>query len=267
MPATDRRAGLFPALLKHWRHSRGLSQLDLAVAADVSARHVSFLETGRSTPSPEMVLLLGHTLGVPLRHVNEMLRAADHEPVYDDDDHLPPEVQAAIDLLKVHHEPHPLIVVDRLYTIRDLNDGAMLLMQAMLGDGTEGANLARATFDPEAAQPFIVNFEHVGRELLWRIQREVLADPNDNELQELLAELLEMPTVDPDWRQVDLATPSEPVLVIHLRKDDLDLRFLTMVTAFQAPQNVLAEDLRLETWFPADDTTREFYESLAALAN
>ena len=267
MPSTERRAGLFPALLKHWRHSRGLSQLDLAVAADVSARHISFLETGRSTPSPEMVLLLGHTLGVPLRHMNEMLRAADHDPVYEDEDELPPEVQEAIDLLKAHHDPHPLIVVDRLYTIRDMNTGASLLLQAILGDGMDDANLARATFDPAGAHPYIVNFDHVGRELLWRIQREVLADPNDNELQTLLADLLELPTVETNWREVDLATPSEPVLVIHLRKDDLDLRFLTMVTSFQAPQNVLAEDLRIETWFPADDATRAFYESLAELAN
>ena len=86
MPDPDHRAGLFPALLKHWRRQRGLSQLDLALNADVSARHVSFLETGRSLPSPEMVLRLATTLGVPLRQVNAMLRSAGHEPVYDESD-------------------------------------------------------------------------------------------------------------------------------------------------------------------------------------
>ena len=83
MPHPDHRAGLFPALLKHWRRQRGLSQLDLALAADVSARHVSFLETGRSNPSPEMVLQLAATLAIPLRQVNALLRAAGHDPVYD----------------------------------------------------------------------------------------------------------------------------------------------------------------------------------------
>ena len=86
MPDPDHRAGLFPALLRHWRRQRGLSQLDLALTADVSARHVSFLETGRSRPSPEMVLQLATSLGVPLRQVNAMLRAAGHEPVYDESD-------------------------------------------------------------------------------------------------------------------------------------------------------------------------------------
>lgn len=253
--------GLYPALLKHWRHQNGLSQLDLALAADVSARHVSFLETGRSVPSPEMVVVLGQTLGVPLRHINAMLRAAGHEPVFDDDPTLPAEVTEMIELLKAHHEPYPLVIVDRLYSIRDLNDGARLLLSS-IGAGDE-MNLARLTFDPNGAQPLITNFDHVGRQLLWRVQREVLADPDDGELRALFEELLAMPTIDPQWKQPDLSVASEPVLVIHLTYDDLELRFLTMITAFQAPQNVLVEDLRIETWLPADDATRSFYEALA----
>ncbi|MEM6927059.1 MAG: helix-turn-helix transcriptional regulator, partial [Myxococcota bacterium] len=134
MPDRDARAGLFPALLKHWRGQRGLSQLDLALAADVSARHVSFLETGRSSPSESMVLRLASTLGVPLRHVNAMLEAAGHEAVYEDSgDELPPSVAHALDRLKEHQEPWPLIVVDRTYAVRDLNRGALGLLSAVLG--------------------------------------------------------------------------------------------------------------------------------------
>ena len=274
MPDPDHRAGLFPALLKHWRRQRGLSQLDLALNADVSARHVSFLETGRSVPSPEMVLRLATTLGVPLRQVNAMLRSAGHEPVYDEsDDALPPAVTDALRLLKAHHEPYPLVVVDRAYRVRDLNDGAARLLSTLLGaDPTEpghdtvaglGLNLARLTFDPDGAQPLLANFDRVGRELLWRIQREVLADPDDGEMHQLLDELLAMPTVDPDWRRVDLSVPSDPALVLHLRAEGLDLRFLTMITAFQAPQNVAVEHLRIETWFPYDDATAEACAALA----
>ncbi len=279
MPDPDHRAGLFPALLKHWRRQRGLSQLDLALNADVSARHVSFLETGRSVPSPEMVLRLATTLGVPLRQVNAMLRSAGHEPVYDEsDDVLPPAVADALALLKAHHEPYPLIVVDRAYRVRDLNQGATRLLGALLGtSSTEpgpaelgpgtidglGLNLARLTFDPDGAQPLLANFDQVGRELLWRIQREVLADPDDGEMHELLDELLAMPTVDPDWRRVDLSVPSDPALVLHLRAGGLDLRFLTMITAFQAPQNVAIEHLRIETWFPYDSATAEACAGLA----
>ena len=127
MPDRDHRAGLFPALLKHWRRQRGLSQLDLALAADVSARHVSFLETGRSTPSAEMVLLLATTLSVPLRQVNAMLRAAGHDPVYDEaDGPLPAPILEALSLLKQHHEPYPLIVIDHTYRVVDVNKGALL---------------------------------------------------------------------------------------------------------------------------------------------
>jgi transcriptional regulator with XRE-family HTH domain len=271
VPDRDHRAGLFPALLKHWRRQRGLSQLDLALAADVSARHVSFLETGRSTPSAEMVLLLATTLSVPLRQVNAMLRAAGHDPVYDEaDGPLPAPILEALSLLKQHHEPYPLVVIDHTYRVLDVNAGALAVFAALLdglppdldldaaaGPSTVDLNLARLTFDPNGAQPHLANFDEVGRDLLWRIHREVLADPDDGAIRDLLDELLAMPTVDPDWRHVDLSVPSDPALVLHLRHDDLDLRFLTMVTAFQAPQNVAAEQLRIETWFPYDEATAQ----------
>jgi len=276
VPDADHRAGLFPALLKHWRAQRGLSQLDLALSADVSARHVSFLETGRSRPSAAMVLQLAAALGIPLRQVNAMLRAAGHDPVYDEsDDALPAAVVDALALLKDHHEPFPLIIIDRTYRVLDLNQGALLLLGAILGDDSPvpgdptaisalGLNLARLTFDPRGAQPHLANFADVGPQLLWRIQREVLADADDGEMRELLDELLAMPTVEADWRRVDLSVPSDPALVLHLRRGDLDLRFLTMITAFQAPQNVAVEHLRIETWFPYDDTTAAICRAMGA---
>lgn len=270
MSQPDRPAGLFPALLKHWRRQRGLSQLDLALAADVSARHVSFLETGRSNPSPEMVVQLATSLAVPLRQVNALLRAAGHDPIYDEaDDALPEAVTEALALLKAHHEPYPVVVVDRTYRVLDLNRGALDVVAAILGEAAmltapQPLNLARLTFDPQGAHPYVANFDQVGRELLWRIQREVLADPDDGEMRDLLDALLALPTVDPDWRQVDLLTPSDPALVLHLRTDQLDLRFLTMITAFQAPQNVTVEHLRIETWFPYDDATARACHELAA---
>ena len=269
MPDLDRRAGLFPALLKHWRRQRGLSQLDLALAADVSARHVSFLETGRSTQSPEMVLALARALAVPLRHVNALLRAAGHEARYDESADAPPPVVAdALALLKQHHEPFPLVVVDRTYEVVDLNDAALRLFEAVLGEAAAGStaaplNLARLTFDPAGAQPHLANFDEVGRELLWRIQREVLADPDDGQMQALLDDLLELPTVPAHWRHPDLLAPSDPVILLHLRAGDLDLRFVTMITAFQAPQNVAVEQLRIETWLPADDATAAACRALA----
>ncbi|MEL6343320.1 MAG: helix-turn-helix domain-containing protein, partial [Myxococcota bacterium] len=252
-------SGLFPALMKHWRGKRGLSQLDLALAADVSAKHISFLETGRSRPSAEMVVRLATTLGVPLRHTNAMLRAAGLEPIFEESpDALPPVVRDALAMLKTHHEPFPLVVVDRSYGIWDINRGALALFAALLdvpvsSGETDRAmlsnfNLARLSFDPNGAQPYIKNFDELGRILLWRIQREVLADPDDGEMRSLLDDLLAMPTIDPDWRRVDLSIAATPAVLVEIEKGDLSLRFLTMVTAFQAPQNVAVEELRVETW-------------------
>ncbi|MBO6934880.1 MAG: helix-turn-helix transcriptional regulator [Deltaproteobacteria bacterium] len=252
-------SGLFPALLKHWRRQRGLSQLDLAIAADVSARHVSFLETGRSQPSAPMVLRLCASLDVPLRQANAMLRAAGHAAAYPEPgaiDAMPAEVAGAIELLKAHHEPFPVMIVDRAYVLMDLNESARRLLSMVIGDADAiGTNMARLTFDPEGARPAIVNFDEVGRALLWRIQREVLADPDHQPLRELFESLLQMPTVGEDWRRADLGTPSPPVIGVHLRAGDVELRFVTVITAFQAPQTVLLDELRIETWFPSDPQT------------
>lgn len=265
--------GLFPALLKHWRGQRGLSQLDLALAADVSSRHLSFLETGRSSPSPEMVLRLAAALDVPLRQVDAMLQAAGHEAMYEPFERgggvLPAEIRSALDLLKSHHEPFPLVVIDRRYDVVDLNRGATAVFTAaapsLARSGEARVNLLRLTFDPNGAQPALVNFEEVGRALLWRVQREVLA-ARDESLRALLDEVLAMPTVSPRWREVDLSVPSSPALVVHLRTARHQLRFVTMVTAFQAPQAVELDELRIETWLPIDPETeaacRELVDAL-----
>ncbi|HJK97724.1 MAG TPA: helix-turn-helix transcriptional regulator [Polyangiaceae bacterium LLY-WYZ-14_1] len=274
MARVEHRAGLFPALLKHWRGKRGLSQLDLALGSEVSSRHISFLETGRSRPSAEMVVRLATALDLPLRHVNTMLEAAGHPPLYPEMDPgpkgiaaLPAPIVEALTLMKQHHEPFPLVVVDRLYRVLDLNRAAQALFYGILSDPAgavaEELNLLTLTFDPEGARPAIVNFPEVGRALLWRLQREVLADPNDRSLRELLDQVLAMSTVSDDWREADLSVPSSPTLVLHLRAGELDLRFLTMITAFQAPQTVLLDELRIETWFPADTATGEACRMLA----
>lgn len=273
MGHSHQRARLFPALLKHWRGQRGLSQLDLALAAGVSSRHVSFLETGRSTPSVDMVRRLAAALDVPLRHVNAMLQAAGHEALYPEPgpgQALPEAIAGALQLMKEHHEPFPLIVFDRAYDVVDLNAGARALLGALVPGlaldaeaAPAGLNLARLTFDPQGAQPFLVDFEEVGRALLWRIQREILADPEDGPLRDVLEEILAMPTVDERWREADLSVPSSPTLVLHLRAGARQLRFLTMVTAFQAPQTVTLDELRIETWFPTDATTTEACRALA----
>src|SRR5215467_909511 len=115
---------LFPALLKHWRGRRGLSQLDLALAADVSARHVSFLETGRAQPSRDMVLRLGATLGIPLRDQNALLVAAGMPEAFPEpsfDDGLPEPIRLAVERMAEKQEPYPLVVMNRVYDVLLVN--------------------------------------------------------------------------------------------------------------------------------------------------
>lgn len=256
------RSGLFPALLKYWRNLRGMSQLDLALAADVSSRHVSFLETGRSTPSDEMILRLSTTLDVPLRHVNAMLQAAGFEPAYPEGDleqNLPDEIAQALQLMKQHHDPFPLIVVDRVYNVLDMNQGATNMFGTLASElqlDATNLNLARLTFDPRLARDVVVNFDEIGRSILWRMQREVLADPNFEPLRDVLNDILAMPTVSDDWREADLTVLSSPALTIHLRMGEQILKFITTVTSFQSPQSVLLDEMRIETWFPVDETTQ-----------
>lgn len=116
---------------------------------------------------------------------------------------------------------------------------------------------------PQGAHPYIVNIDEVGRDLLWRLQRQVLQDPDDGPLRGVLDDILAMPTVESDWRAIDLSVPADPALVVHLRAGDVDLRFVTVVTAFEAPQNAAVEDITIEAWFPVDDATADMMRALA----
>jgi transcriptional regulator with XRE-family HTH domain len=264
-----RQTGLFPALVKNWRHRRGYSQLDLALAADVSARHVSFLETGRAQPSREMVLRLAGAMSVPLRDQNALLHAAGFAEAYAEpgvERGLGGPVGIAIERMLAHQEPFPMIVMNRLYDVLRANAaatrvlGAMTLEPAAIGPTL---NAFRVLFDPRLARPFIVDWEKVAAMMLARLHRESLARPDDGELAALVRELCAYPDVPRSFREPDLTAASEPCLVIRLVRGELELAFLTTVTAFNAPQNVTLDELRLESYFPLDDATRATCERLA----
>ena len=262
-------SALFPALLKYWRNRRGLSQLDLALAAEVSPRHVSFLETGRSRPSQEMILRLGSTLDVPLREQNAMLRAAGLEEAFADpgpETPFAPAVERAIDRMMAQHEPFPLVVFDRKYDIVRLNEGASRLLPLFVAD--PGAlepplNAMALLFDPRGARPFVEDWPQTARSMLSRLHREVLASGGDAELGALLNRILELPDVPASWKQPDFGIPSEPTLMVRLHRDPTRVAFLTTVTTFSAPQNVALEELHLESWFPLDEKTAETCTRLA----
>ncbi len=264
---------LFSALLKYWRGRRGMSQLDLAMAAEVSARHVSFLESGRARPSEAMVLRLLSTLNVPLRDQNEVLSAASFAPRHPepDLDALAPEVEQAIARMLQQQEPFPMTVMDAAYNLLRSNTAARTVFSRFVrrpahlqSTGQAPAtplNLYALVFDPDLARPFIRNWAQIGHSMVARLHREALLRHNDSRLWILLDQVLAYPEVPQAWRHTDFAQPTAPTLPLELARDGICLRFFTVVTAFAAPQHITLDELRLESYFACDDATRATCEA------
>jgi transcriptional regulator with XRE-family HTH domain len=260
---------LFPALLKYWRGRGGISQLELALAADVSARHLSCLETGRAKPSEAMVLRLLSTLGVPLRHQNDALSAAGFARRFEEPPltELPAPVQAAIARMLRQHEPFPMTVLTCDYRIVDRNAAADAVFSHVVADrdrlSAGPLDMVALIFDPALARDAFCDWPATARRVLGRLQRELLRT-GDERVATLLDRALQYPEVDPSWRHPDDADRVDATLEIRLQRGDMKLAFLTTLTAFTSPGTVSLEELRLESFFPLDEVTRHTCESLAS---
>jgi transcriptional regulator with XRE-family HTH domain len=260
---------LLSALLRHHRTRRGLTQLDLSIAAEVSARHISFLETGRATPSAEMLRVLGGALDLTLREQNELFAAAGlphafTEPRFDGE--IPEPIARAIDRMLARHEPYPITVLDRRYDVLRANPSAMRVLGRFIAEPSalpQPLNVLTALFDPRLARPFVEDWPSVARNILGRVQREALVHGGGAGLDALVRELMSYPGVPTSFGAVDLSAPSDPMLVLRLRRGDLGLSFLATMTVFSAPQNVTLEELRIESYFPMDRDTELTCERLA----
>jgi transcriptional regulator with XRE-family HTH domain len=250
----------FGRLLSHWRRLRGKSQLDLAVQAAVSPRHVSFVETGRSNPSREMVLTLATALQVPLRERNALLLAAGYAPVYRETRLDAPELEPALralDLILKHQEPYPAVVLDAQWNILRANGAAMAFFARMLGDGTpEGRpNVLRLTFDERYLKPYIENWDQVAGDLVQRAHREAIGGTPNDALRRILLEVLAYPGVPERFGSIDPDVALVPFVPISFKKGDLAVRYFSLVTTLGTPQDVTLQELRVECFFPADKET------------
>lgn len=251
----------FGLLLREWRSRRRVSQLDLAVEAGVSSRHVSFIETGRAQPSREMILMLARVLDVPLRDRNDLLMAAGYAAMYRATDLDAPaleQARRALDFMLRQQEPYPAIVVDRCWTILKANGGAAKLVEAFADPsaaGEWGGNAMRLMFHPGGFRPHIVNWEAMAAALIQWLHRDVLSGLGGIETRQLLDELLSYPGVPPRWRTLDLDVSTAPFLAIDFRKDDLQLRFFSTLTSLGTPHDITLQEIRVEAFFPADAAT------------
>jgi transcriptional regulator with XRE-family HTH domain len=253
----------FGVLLREWRARRRVSQLDLAVEAGVSSRHVSFIETGRAQPSREMVLMLARVLDVPLRDRNELLTAAGYAAMYRASDLEAPvleQARRALDFMLRQQEPYPAIVVDRQWNILKANNGAVRLVEAFTDPSAAsewGGNAMRLMFHPRGFRPHIVNWEAMAAALIQWLHRDVLHGLGGAETRSLLQELLAYPGVPPRWRTLDLDVSTAPFLAIEFRKGDLHLRYFSTLTSLGTPHDITLQELRVEAFFPADAETED----------
>jgi transcriptional regulator with XRE-family HTH domain len=267
LPSAD---GGFPRLLKEWRRRRRLSQLDLALSSGVSQRHVSFLESGRANPSRAMILQLSETLEVPLRERNAWLTAAGFAPLFQArplEDPQMSQVMSAVRMMLSAHEPFPAIALDRAWNVR-MSNAAFDRLGALLGDvwtrvGGGRPNLMRLFFHPQGIRPLVTNWAAIGP-LIWRRAEREAEAVGGQEMKAVLADLAPHQDADVLWSAAGAALV--PILPFNLEAGGLRISMFAIVATFGTAQDVTADELRIETLFPADAETEALFRGAAASA-
>ncbi|WP_406053190.1 helix-turn-helix domain-containing protein [Kribbella sp. NBC_00889] len=259
----------FGDLLRHWRSVRRFSQLDLASAAGSTPRYVSFVETGRSQPSREMVVRLARALDVPLRERNGLLLAAGFAPLY------PVAALGSAQLARVEealasmleqHEPYPAVVMDRGWNVLRANRGASQLFGTLLAPDPlpDPANVLRLMIEPGPVRTAVLNWSSVAPALLERAAREAVGGVFDRETAELVRRLRSRPDVSAVLTGPSVTAPPVPVIDVRFALGDLVVELFSVVSTIGTPVDVTAQELRVEAFFPANQATRDTWHRLTA---
>lgn len=255
----------FGRMMRDWRAARRFSQLELALRADVSARHLSYVETGKAQPSRDLVEQLAEALEMPLRHRNSLLLAAGYAPQYRESELAAPDmalIRRAIDVTLERHEPFPAFTINRYWDLLQANPGMVRLLDAVRPGGPGHDNIVRQVFDPEAMRPFIENWDEVAGDLMRHLHHEAAQNPADQRIRGLLDEALAWSDGPPRWRRAEAAPPL-PVMTTVFRAGERRLTFFSTVTRFEGASDATVEDLRIETMHPVDAETRAFCIALS----
>lgn len=259
-------------LLKHWRQVQGMSQLDLALEAGSSARHLSFIETGRSNASREMVLRLSEALTLPLRERNRLLNAAGYTAAYHArslDDAGFDKVREALDFMLQKQEPYPAIVMNRNFDVLMIN-GAGAKMLALLGlsapAGEGPPNTLRLLLHPDGLRPMTRDWERAAGHLIERAHRQLKGAEENDPLRQLLAEVLSYPDIPESFAVENPSADALPVLPLEFEYGGNVLSWITTVASFGTPQDVTAEEIMVESFFPANAETDKLIRALVGEA-
>lgn len=253
-------------LLRDWRARRGKSQLDTALDADISQRHLSFIESGRSVPGRDKLLAVAEALDVPLRERNALLLAAGYAPLYPEQAWDAPQmsaITAAVKRMLKQQEPYPAVLLDRHWNVLAANNAAPRFFGRFvdLSRWPRPRNLLQLTFDPAGLRPFIHDWDQVARSLLDRVRREAVGRVLDRAEQQLIDTLVAYPgapaaaAIRPDGVHL-------PMIPIGFVKDNQILRYFSMVATVGTPTAIAAQELRVECLFPADEATERGHLTL-----
>ena len=261
-------ANQFGNLLKYWRNIRGKNQLDLSIETELSQRHISFIESGRSVPSRQVLIKIAEALDVPLRDRNVLLLSAGYAPAYSEaawNSRQMRSVTSALERILRQNEPFPALVMDRYWNVLMTNESAPRFFNCFIdmSQRTEPLNILHLVFDPKGMRPFVANWEEVASSLIQRVYFEAVGRVIDEGTKELLATLRAFPRVRMHDRANQSSDPGPitPMIPISFRKGDTVLNYFSMVTTVGTPQTVAAQELRIESLFPADDTTENEHAS------
>src|SRR6476620_1670795 len=256
----DAAIGHFSSLLKHWRNVRRLTQIELAGDANISARHLCFLETGRAQPSREMVQLLGSALDLPLEERNALHVAAGFVPPYGDQglaaDNLQ-HVRQALDFMLRQQEPYPAIVIDGHWDVRMRNEGSARLLKPFRDSYEMEAGLAdnamHVVFHPRGLRQFMLNWDEFAGQMIQILHRDVAQ--GSRVAAQLLDEIMVYPGLSADWRLLRHPQATSPVMTIQLAKGDYRLTFFSTFTTLAMPTDAALHKIKIECFFPAADAT------------
>lgn len=254
----------FGEQLKEWRGHRRMSQLDLATEAGISARHISFLETGRSRPTEGMILRLSAVLDIPARDQGIMFSAAGFRPRFGTNpaqalDNLPPAITEAIGLILGRHDPYPGVVFDHEYNVLTANRPFAALAGLVGIEIRPGINFLDAYLSPSPLRDIIANWRETAADLVHRIRGEAWLQGPRSRLARRIERLAALPEVQaaleehPDSDRL-------PILPVSMKLGGKTLSFITTLTTFGSVQDALAQGVLIESFFPADETTRAHFE-------
>ena len=257
-------------LIKSWRGVRRLSQLALALEAEISARHLSFIETGRSQPSREMVLQVAEALDVPLREKNSFLLAAGYAPLYHETDLDAPEMSRyrhVIEMILKGYEPFFAVALDRYWNVLLANEGFSRFLQIFnLPVQDEPINLLTMLFSDDGLRHHIRNWDEIGYQMIQRVHREAIDESSGTQSRELLQSLLGARGIPKPWNFLDVQRPQDLMLPVHINLGGVDLHYVSTITTLGTPQDITLQELRIEAFMPADEATEIATRGLADAA-